>query len=69
MASGHAYDPVHGQRQVSIASLTRDTCGLPPRLRPENATLVIVGDTTSSRPCRCSKRSGDWKRWLANGVA
>jgi len=68
---GHAYAiPFSGTgNEASIASLTRDdlTAFHHDWVRPDNATLVIVGDTTLAeiKP-RLEKHFGDWK---AEGVS
>ena len=63
---GHAYAiPFTGSgTEASIASLTRDDLVAYHRdwVRPENATLVVVGDTTLAEILPLlEKHLGDWK--------
>ncbi len=74
--AGHAYAiPFTGSgTEASIASLTRDDLVAYHRdwVRPENATLVVVGDTTLAQLVPLlEKHLGDWKGEGAgrNGVA
>jgi zinc protease len=63
--AGHPYAiPFSGSgTEASIAALTRDDLvGFHrQRLRPEGATLIVVGDTTLARSCRC------WRSTSATG--